>query len=319
MISAEGLSRTYTSRAGSVDAVHEVNLAVDAGQVVGFLGPNGAGKTTTVRMLTTLLDPTAGRATVAGFDVVRQRAEVRRRIGYVSQASSFVPQRIGDELRTQARLHGLSARQAATRTAELAERFDLTGVLDRSALRVSGGQRRRFDLALGLVHRPEVLFLDEPTAGLDPHSRAELWQLLRELRATQGTSVFLTTHYLDEADALCDRVVVINAGRIVADDTSDALKEQLGGDVVVLETDQLGAASAVIAAELPGCAADTAPGRVRFQIDHAQRRLPGLLRELDRAGVALTSVSVKRPTLDDVFLRLTGHATASPLRTEVAA
>jgi ABC-2 type transport system ATP-binding protein len=308
VISAQGLTRTYRSRAGRVQAVDGIDVEVAAGEIVGFLGPNGAGKTTTVRMLTTLLTPTAGTATVAGYDVVRQRDRVRRHIGYVSQASSSVEQRLGDELRTQGRLHGMTASQAAARTVEVAAQFELDGLLERPASRISGGQRRRFDLALGLIHRPDVLFLDEPTSGLDPQTRANLWGHLRSLRDTYGTTVFLTTHYLDEADALCDRIMVIDGGRIIASDTADALKGELGGDVVTLETSQLSAAVTVVGAAVPGGDLDTAPGTVRLRVAHAQRRLPELLRALDQAGVTLTSVSVKRPTLDDVFLQLTGRS-----------
>ncbi len=308
MISAQGLTRRYRTRAGTVTAVDGVDLAVDAGEVVGFLGPNGAGKTTTVRMLTTLLTPTAGTATIAGLDVVRQRAEVRRVIGYVGQSGAAGEHQVGDELRTQARLHGYGSRAAAGRAAELLDRFQLTDLATRPVSRLSGGQRRRLDLALGLVHEPRVLFLDEPTAGLDPQSRANLWDHVRALRAERGVTVFLTTHHLDEADVLCDRIMVIDGGRIIAADTADTLKGQLGGDVVTLETEQISAAATVVASQVPGCDLDTAPGTVHFHVAHAQRRLPELLRALDHAGVALTSVSVKRPTLDDVFLRLTGRS-----------
>jgi ABC-2 type transport system ATP-binding protein len=291
-----------------VQAVVGVDLDVGQGEVVGFLGPNGAGKTTTVRILCTLLKPTSGTATVAGFDVVRQRAEVRRRIGYVGQTSSGGEHRAGDELRTQGRLQGLGGAAADARTRELAERFELDGLLDRPCSKLSGGQRRRLDLAMGLVHRPALLFLDEPTAGLDPQARARLWDHLRTLRAQQGTTIFLTTHYLDEADALCDRILVIDGGRIVASDTSEALKNRIGSDVIILETEQVGDAATVATRVLPECRPDSAVGAVRLQCAEAQRRLPELLRALDQAGIALNSVAVKRPSLEDVFLRLTGRS-----------
>ncbi|MFE1322074.1 ATP-binding cassette domain-containing protein [Kitasatospora phosalacinea] len=308
MISAQGLSHSYRTRFGVVEAVRGVDLEVAEGEMVGFLGPNGAGKTTTVRMLTTLLAPGGGTATVAGHDVVRERAAVRRAIGYVGQSSGGTEHLVSDELRTQARLQGLTAVQAAARTAELTAQFELDAFAGRPLSRLSGGQRRRVDLALGLVHRPAVLFLDEPSSGLDPQSRANLWDHLRSLRAQHGTTVFLTTHYLEEADQLCDRIVVIDGGRVIASDTAEALKSRIGGDVVTLETDRISDAATVVARLVPGCDLDTTPAGVQFHVAHAQRLLPELLRALDLADVALESVSVKRPTLDDVFLRLTGRS-----------
>ena len=306
MIRTRELSYRYTMRGGvTVPAVTDLDLDVGDGEVIGFLGRNGAGKTTTVRMLTTLLTPTAGSAVVAGHDVVTARREVRRRIGYVAQASAVTDHLVGDELRTQAELYGLGRRGAARRASELAERFGLTGLTDRSSKRLSGGQRRRYDLALGLVHSPRVLFLDEPTTGLDPQSRAELWSYLRRLRTEHGVTVFLSTHYLDEADQLCDRVVIIDAGRVVAVDTAEALKRRVAGDAVTLLTDQVGETARVVSAAFPEVAVHPGADRVQFQLGDAQRRMAELLRELDRAGVALVEVAVKRPTLDDVFLRLT--------------
>jgi ABC-2 type transport system ATP-binding protein len=308
VITAQGLTRSFRARGGPVQAVAGVDLDVGEGEVVGFLGPNGAGKTTTVRMLCTLLKPTSGTATVAGFDVVRQRGEVRRRIGYVGQASSGGEHRVGDELRVQGRLQGVTGAELEARVSGLAERFELNGLLDRPCSKLSGGQRRRLDLAMGLLHRPALLFLDEPTAGLDPQARARLWDHLRSLRSEQGTTIFLTTHYLDEADALCDRIMVIDGGRIIASDTSEALKNRIGSDVITLETEQIGDAAAVAARVLPECRPDSTAGVVHLQCAGAQRRLPELLRALDQAGIVLTSVAVKRPSLDDVFLRLTGRS-----------
>ncbi|MFH8988503.1 ABC transporter ATP-binding protein [Streptomyces sp. NPDC017940] len=230
IISTAGLAKTFTTKAGSVEAVRGIDLTVSPGEILGFLGPNGAGKTTTLRMLTTLLAPTGGAATVAGFDLRKDPAAVRRKIGYVAQSGGLDPQEtLRDELVLQGRLHGRSKADAEARTAGLAAELGLTELLDRRTAALSGGQRRRMDIALGLVHRPDVLFLDEPTTGLDPGSRADLWRLVRALRDAHGTTVFLTTHYLDEADALADRIVVVDKGVVAADGTPAALKQRYAG------------------------------------------------------------------------------------------
>src|SRR5215207_8278273 len=221
LISVRGLARRFKTREGSVDAVRGIDFDVRAGEIVGLLGPNGAGKTTTLRMLTTLLEPSAGTAIVAGHDLARQPRDVRRNIGYVAQvgATPAAGTRVGEELVTQARLQGLSKADAAGRLAEVAPRLDLGGLENRSLSELSGGQRRRFDIALGLMHSPRLVFLDEPTAGLDPQSRANLWDHIRALREDTGVTILLTTHYLEEADALADRILVMDGGRLVADDT----------------------------------------------------------------------------------------------------
>ncbi|MET9530405.1 ATP-binding cassette domain-containing protein [Streptomyces sp. NPDC006649] len=232
IISTSGLARTFTTKAGPVEAVHGIDLTVRAGEILGFLGPNGAGKTTTLRMLTTLLAPSAGAATVAGCDLVRDPAGVRRKIGYVAQAGGVDPQMsVREELVTQGRLYRLGRARAGERADELASELALTALLDRKCATLSGGQRRRLDIAMGLTHRPEVLFLDEPTTGLDPGSRADLWELVRGLRDEHGTTVVLTTHYLDEADALADRLVVMDEGTVVADGTPGALKLRYTGSI----------------------------------------------------------------------------------------
>ncbi|MEU8763054.1 ATP-binding cassette domain-containing protein [Streptomyces sp. NPDC048659] len=229
IISTSGLSRTFRTPEGEVHAVRGIDLTVRTGEILGFLGPNGAGKTTTLRMLTTLLPPTGGAATVAGHDLVRDPVGVRRAIGYVAQSGGVDPQEtVRSELLLQGRLYGLPRAAAAARAAELAEELDLTDLLDRSTTALSGGQRRRLDLALGLVNRPRLLFLDEPTTGLDPGSRADLWALVRRLRDEHGTTVVLTTHYLDEADALADRLVVVDGGLVAAEGTPAALKAAHG-------------------------------------------------------------------------------------------
>lgn len=232
IISTAGLTRTFRTKQGTVEAVRGIDLTVAPGEILGFLGPNGAGKTTTLRMLTTLLAPTGGAATVAGRDLARDPAGVRRRIGYVAQSGGVdLNISVREELVTQGRLYRLTKDQAVARARELAADLDLTGLLDRKCATLSGGQRRRLDIAMGLTHRPEVLFLDEPTTGLDPGSRADLWALVRRLRDDHGTTVVLTTHYLDEADALCDRLVVIDKGVVVAEGTPSALKLRYGGSI----------------------------------------------------------------------------------------
>ncbi|MFG3253053.1 ABC transporter ATP-binding protein [Streptomyces sp. NPDC048172] len=230
VIQTSGLTRTFQTKNRTVEAVRGIDLTVESGEILGFLGPNGAGKTTTLRMLTTLLPPTSGTATVAGHDLARDPRGVRSRIGYVAQSGGVDPNvTVREELTTQARLYRLPRAEAEARTAELAGELDLTELLDSKCAALSGGQRRRLDIAMGLTHRPGVLFLDEPTTGLDPGSRADLWELIRRLRADRGMTVFLTTHYLDEADALADRLVVVDQGRIVAEGTPAELKSTYGG------------------------------------------------------------------------------------------
>ncbi|MEU4891578.1 ATP-binding cassette domain-containing protein [Streptomyces sp. NPDC044780] len=230
VITTNGLTHTFRTKRGPVTAVRGIDLTVERGEILGFLGPNGAGKTTTLRMLTTLLPPTGGSATVAGHDLARDPAGVRRRIGYVAQSGGVDPTvSVREELVTQGRLYRMGKAEATARTAELARDLDLTELLDRPCAALSGGQRRRLDIALGLVHRPEILFLDEPTTGLDPGSRAELWQLVRRLRAEQDMTVFLTTHYLDEAEALSDRLVIVDQGLVAAEGTAAGLKAAYGG------------------------------------------------------------------------------------------
>ncbi|MGH3872010.1 MAG: ATP-binding cassette domain-containing protein [Pseudonocardiaceae bacterium] len=309
MIQARGLARSFRTRRGTVEAVRGVDIDVAHGELVGFLGPNGAGKTTTLRMLTTLLAPTAGTATVAGCDLLTDPVGVRRKIGYVGQAGGAGPDcPVLDELVLQGRLYGLAQEHARNRGLELLEQLDLAGTERRPAGTLSGGQRRRLDIAMGLMHVPGLLFMDEPTTGLDPQSRANLWQHIRTLRAEHGITLFLTTHYLDEADALCDRILVIDCGRIVAQGSPDQLKRTVAGDTVTLGTDAP-ARTAQLAEALPGATGLTVDGTiVRFRVPQGSTALPVLLRELDAAGIALESVEVHRPTLDDVFLTLTGRS-----------
>ncbi|WP_024288815.1 ATP-binding cassette domain-containing protein [Cellulomonas sp. KRMCY2] len=312
MIHARGLARTYRNRRGDVDAVRGVDLDVDAGEIVGFLGPNGAGKTTTLRMLTTLLRPTRGEATVAGVDLRRDPSGVRRRIGYVAQSGSTSgAARAGEEVIDHALLYGVRRGPAEARARELFTQLELDGLWDRTCSSLSGGQRRRLDIALGLVHVPALVFLDEPTTGLDPQARANLWTHVRALRDDRGSTVFLTTHYLDEADALCDRILVIDHGSIVAQGTPEALKQQVSGDAVVLTASHPGEVGriVIIAGALPG-ATEPVVDRlmVEVRVPQGSTLLPGLLRSLDAEGVALAGVELRRPTLDDVFLTLTGRS-----------
>jgi ABC-2 type transport system ATP-binding protein len=310
LIEAAGLARTFRTRHGVVEAVRGVDFTVGAGEIVGFLGPNGAGKTTTLRMLTTLLTPTAGTAAVAGCDLRRDPAGVRRRIGYVAQTGGTDPSAgVREELVLQARLYRLDAAEARHRAAGLCAQLDLAGLEDRFVKTLSGGQRRRLDIALGLVHRPPLVFLDEPTAGLDPQGRSHLWDHIRRLRDRHETTVFLTTHYLDEADALCDRILIIDHGRIVAEGTPEELKRRISGDVITVEVAG-GAerAQAALAGHAGVREVTVADHTVRLTVEHGEQALAGLLRALDAARVELAAVRLARPTLDDVFLTLTGRS-----------
>ncbi|UED84013.1 ABC transporter ATP-binding protein [Streptomyces profundus] len=230
ILTTRDLALTFPSKSGPVEAVRGIDLAVEAGEILGFLGPNGAGKSTTLRMLTTLLPPSRGSATVVGHDLAAEPREVRRRIGFVAQSGGLDPEEsVRAELVLQGRFYRLSRTEAEARAEELAADLGLAELLDRRCRELSGGQRRRLEIAMALTHRPQLLFLDEPTTGLDPASRADLWDLVRRIRAERGTTVFLTTHYLDEADALADRLVIVDHGRVVADGTPGDLKQRHGG------------------------------------------------------------------------------------------
>ncbi len=317
MIVTHDLARTFKTRGAVVEAVRGVDLRVGAGEIFGFLGPNGAGKTTTLRMLATLMTPTSGEATVAGADLRREPQEVRRRIGYVPQGGSTDPSETGrGELVIQGRLYGLSHSDARARAAEVLRTLDLEAAADRYTGTYSGGMRRRLDVGLGIVHQPAVLFLDEPTTGLDPQARARMWDEIRALRE-RGTTVFLTTHYLEEADALCDRLAIIDQGRIVTEGTSDELKQAVAGDVVTIGVDGPREPVIALAGGLPFVReiGDEQDGLVRLYVDRGETAVPQLLRILDGAGITTMSISLHKPSLDDVFLRQTGRS----LRDEAAA
>lgn len=312
MIRTEGLSKRFEQGKNTIDAVVDVDLDVAEGELVALLGPNGAGKSTTLRMLTTLLPPTAGRAEVAGFDVTADRDEVRRRIGYVGQGSGAGHnQRVRDELVTQGRCYGMPRQASDARAEELLAALDLDDLATRKVSTLSGGQRRRLDIALGLVHRPPLLFLDEPTTGMDPQSRANLWDHILRLRESMGTTIVLTTHYLEEADAMAERVIVIDRGTVIADDTASALKADLAGDLLTVGFDDADAAAqaARLAKELVTVRDVTVVGAsARIRTSEGDATLPELLRRAEMSGLRVTTAEIARPTLDDVFLGLTGRS-----------
>ena len=322
IITARGLGKTFTVRRQSVEAVHGLDLDVDRGELVAFLGPNGAGKSTSLRMLTTLIPPTTGTATIAGHDILTDSAGVRSRIGYIGQGSSGGHnQRVRDELISQGAFYGMSRRATAQRADELLDSLDLAPLAHRGITGLSGGQKRRLDIALGLIHAPEVLFLDEPSTGLDPQSRANLWAHILELRRQHGTTIFVTTHYLDEADRFAERVMVMDSGRVIADDTASALKTTLAGDVITLgfasEADAATArrvAAAASGVEIALGADSHGAGSLTLTVPQGDALLPVLLRSLDAAGTPATRATLREPTLDDVFLALTGRS----LRDEAA-
>jgi ABC-2 type transport system ATP-binding protein len=309
MIEAKGLARTFRARTGPVEAVKGIDLAVGAGEIVGLLGPNGAGKTTTQRMLATLLVPTAGEATVAGCDLRRDPVGVRRQLGYVSQSGGTNPAaKVDEELVTQAELYGLTRAKAKDRAAELRATLDLADLGGRLVKSLSGGQKRRLDIALGLMHQPRLVFLDEPSTGLDPHSRANLWTHIRALRDREHATILLTTHYLDEADALCDRILIMDHGKIVAEGTPEALKRRISGDLITFEVDDVARAQAVLAARPEARDVTPVERGLRVTVEAGETQALPLMRALDDAGVKVGSLHIAHPSLDDVFLTLTGRS-----------
>src|SRR5438105_1063502 len=309
VMETRGLRRVFKSRGRQVEAVAGVDLDVRRGEIFGFLGPNGAGKTTTLRMLSTLLAPSGGTARVAGCDLATQPGQIRERIGYVGQAGGADREITGrTELIFQGRLYGMPTAAAQKRAAELIQMLELDGAADRKVGTYSGGQKRRLDIGLGLVHDPELLFLDEPTTGLDPQSRARVWDEVRKMH-DRGTTVFLTTHYLDEADALCDRVAIIDYGKIVAEGTPEALKRAVAGDVVTLSVvgDQQRALDLIRDQDFVR-EARLENGSVHLYVDRGEIAMPAILRLLDGASLQLMTVELHRPSLDDVFLRQTGRS-----------
>jgi len=306
-IEAEGLVKTYPK---GVRALDGVTFSVERGTVFGLLGPNGAGKSTTVKILTTLTAPDEGSAVVAGHDVVREPQRVRQSIGVVGQKHGMDPEATGvEDLRLQGDMYGMSRRDAKARAKELLDRFGLADAQKRRVRTYSGGMQRKLDVALGLMHRPQVLFLDEPTTGLDPEARADMWIEIEQLAADEGVTVLLTTHYLEEADRLASQLAIVDRGRIVAAGTPDELKSELHGDAIVVElaASVNGRALDAIAA-VDGVSETAIEGRVlRARADAGARALPAVLAALDAAGVAVDTATVSRPSLDDVYLRHAGR------------
>ena len=311
-VNVTGLRKSFRVAGAVIEAVNGIDLTVAAGEIFGLLGPNGAGKTTTLRILTTLLPADAGSALVAGADVLRAPAAVRRRIGYVGQLGGADKEGTGREnLMLAGRLYGLSAADARRRCIELLEVFDLAALADRPVRTYSGGQRRRLEVALGIMHQPQVLFLDEPTTGLDPQNRANLWEQLRLLRDT-GTTIFLTTHYLDEADQLCDRVAIVDHGRVIALGSPDSLKQRYSGDTIAVTSEAAPAVLDEVARSLAGepsiASLTVEDGTIRVTARDATQAMAAVFGALALRGVPTRAASVARPTLDDVFLRETGRS-----------
>lgn len=311
IIEAQGLTKRFTVKNKTVDAVTDLTFQVDRGELVAFLGPNGAGKSTSLRMLTTLIPPTAGTARVVGHDILTRPADVRARIGYVGQLTSgSFSQRVRDELLSQGAFYGMPRPAAATRADELIESLDLGSFATRTVQQLSGGQKRRLDIALGLMHAPPLLFLDEPSTGLDPQSRANLWQHILDLREQHGTTVFLTTHYLEEADRYAERVMVMDKGRVIADDTATRLKAELAGDVLTFgfaSDADADSAVAVIQSLTDREVRRDSRAAVVLTVPDGDALLPAAVRALDAAGIRVVRATGVPPTLDDVFLALTGR------------
>jgi ABC-2 type transport system ATP-binding protein len=325
-IRAEDLVKTYAVRGrkdGPVRALDGLSITVARGTIFGLLGPNGAGKSTTIKILTTLARPDAGTAQVEGADVLKRPDQVRRMIGVVAQRSGSDPMATGREnLILQGRLFGMRGAGVKARADELLARFDLTDAANRLVKTYSGGMQRRLDVALSLVHRPEILFLDEPTTGLDPEARTAMWQEINRLAAGDGMTVLLTTHYMEEADRLADRLAIVDHGRVVAEGSPDELKGDLRGDAVHLELPPGADVTQATAAltELPHVRDLRVTGRaLSARSDDGASAVPGILAALERAGVAVAAVTVARPSLDDVYLRHTGHRYATDGATNLAA
>jgi ABC-2 type transport system ATP-binding protein len=307
-VRAVELRKTY---GGDVTAVDGLSITVESGTVFGLLGPNGAGKSTTVRILSTLSRPDSGTAEVAGIDVLADPVAVRRAIGVVGQKHGFDPEATGREnLTLQGEFYGITGRELARRVDASLESFGLAGAGRRQAKTYSGGMQRRLDVAMGLLHRPSVLFLDEPTTGLDPEARAEMWQEIRRLRDEQSMAIVLTTHYLEEADSLASRVAIVDHGRVVVEGSPEKLKTDLGGDTIEIALETQAAVGAIAALEaLPGVEGVTgADGTLRARTDDGASAIPAVLNALEAEGLEVQTVTLARPSLDEVYLRHVGRA-----------
>ena len=315
VVETKGLKKTFFSkgRGGKkeVEAVKGIDLSVKKGEIYGFLGPNGAGKSTTQKMLSTLLCPTGGEAKVLGYDLATQQEQIRKNIGCVSQAGGADQASTGIEnLVLQAQLYGLDASTAKKYAAEFVERFQMSSFITRPAQSYSGGQKRRLDIALGMIHHPQLLLLDEPTTGLDPQSRAYLWGEIKKLK-TDGVTVFLTTQYMDEADKLCDLIAIIDNGKIIVTGTPSELKSSVGGDTIVfsfLSEEIARAAETLLTEKVKAEKIQTINTTLRLTIKDGERLMPEILRILDAQNLEAQGVTLSRPSLDDVFLKYTGRS-----------
>ncbi|MGE5556556.1 MAG: ATP-binding cassette domain-containing protein [Methanocella sp.] len=315
VIQTNALQKTFTSKERgtkkTVQAVRGINLAVKRGEIFGFLGPNGAGKSTTQKMLSTLMQPSGGEAKVLGYDLVKEQVQIRKNVGFVSQAGGADLAASGlANLVLQARLFGMSASEAKAAAKEFAERFQMTSFIDRPVGTYSGGQKRRLDIALGMIHRPQLLLLDEPTTGLDPQSRAYLWEEIEKLK-TDGVTIFLTTQYMDEADKLCDTIAIMDHGQIIKAGTPEQLKDSVGGDTIILtfnSHETAKKAEALLTEHVAFERIKTNDTSVHLTIKNGERTMPDLLRLMDGCNLQVQGVMLSRPSLDDVFLKYTGRS-----------
>jgi ABC-2 type transport system ATP-binding protein len=315
VIETKGLRKNFVSKERGekkeIEAVKGVDLAVEKGEIFGFLGPNGAGKSTTQRMLATLLCPTGGKATVLGYDLAEQQEEIRQNVGYVSQAGGADLASTGlENLLLQAQLYGLDVLTAKKYAAEFVDRFQMDSFIGRPASSYSGGQKRRLDVALGMIHHPQLLLLDEPTSGLDPQSRAYLWEQIRKLKA-EGVTIFLTTQYMDEADKLCDRIAIIDNGVIIVTGTTEELKSTVGGDTIVFgfpREEVARKAEVVLRQNAKLEKIQAMNSSVHLYAKDGERMMPDILRSLDAKSLEVQSIMLSRPSLDDVFLKYTGRS-----------
>ncbi len=322
VISTKNLQKSFTVKKQTLKAVDGVDLAVKYGEIFGFLGPNGAGKTTTLRMLTTLLPIDNGTALVAGYDVRKQPGEVRKHVGYISQLGGADEEATGlEDLILQGRLYGMTLAEAKKRAAELTKLLQLDEFADRKIITYSGGQKRRLDVASGIMHKPDILFLDEPTTGLDPQNRANLWTQVLKLR-DEGTTIFLTTHYLDEADTLSDRLAIMDNGKIVAEGSPRELKAKIAGDAVIIKPKHDGKTvddiRQYLAKESFVKEARIEEDAIRLYVEDGSRALPQIMALLEAKKITLETVSLAQPSLDDVFLAQTGRSLRDTNQTEGA-